>query len=181
MKNLPHCCIVIQAVCFQCGQLFILTIVKNHNNLIHYRELYCNSCKLSEIQILIRATTCWLTQAQGHASLRNKSSLWIISLWFLTIVRMKKFPHWKHTAVFLQGTGHCESNSCDSWRLPFNRIICYKPVNKQKHNHMLTHTSTRPCEFRKQMFIVNHIVVILDDRQNEKFATLKTHGPLWIK
>ena len=36
----------------------ILTIVKNHNNLIHYRELYCNSCKLSEIQILIRATTC---------------------------------------------------------------------------------------------------------------------------
>ena len=36
----------------------ILTIVKNHNNLIHYRELYCNSCKLSEIQILIRATIC---------------------------------------------------------------------------------------------------------------------------
>ena len=56
----------VSAVCFQCGQLFILTIVKNHNNLIHYRELNCNSCKLSEIQILIRATTCWLTQAQVH-------------------------------------------------------------------------------------------------------------------
>ena len=25
----------------------ILTIVKNHNNFIHYRELYCNSCQLS--------------------------------------------------------------------------------------------------------------------------------------
>ena len=137
----------VSAVCFQCGQLFILTIVKNHNNLIHYRELYCNSCKLSEIQILIRATTCWLTQAQGHASLRNKSSLWIISLWFLMIVRIKNLPHWKHTAVFLQGTGHCESNSCDSWRLLFNRIIWYKPINnKQIHNHMLTHTFTRPCE-----------------------------------
>ena len=122
----------------------------------------------------------WLEQPHVDSH-KHKSSLWIISLWFLTIIRMKKLPHWKHTAVFLQGRGHCESNSYDSWWLSFNRIICYKPVNKQKHNHMLTHTSTRPCEFRKQMFIVNHIVVILDDRQNEKFATLKTHGPLWIK
>ena len=67
----------------------------------------------------------WLEQPHVDSH-KHKSSLWIISLWFLTIVRMKNFPHWKHTA------GHCESNSCDSWRLPFNRIICYKPVNKQK-------------------------------------------------
>ena len=31
---------------------------------IWFTIVHCNSCKLSEIQILIRATTCWLTQAQ---------------------------------------------------------------------------------------------------------------------
>ena len=58
-------------------------------------------------------------------------------------------PHWKHTAVFTQEPGLCESNSCDSWQLCLDRIICCKPsqvINTcwltQAQNHVSRHVQT---------------------------------------
>ena len=43
--------------------------------------------------------------------------LWINSLWFLMIVRMKSLPHWKQMVVLTQETGNCASSHCDTWQL----------------------------------------------------------------
>ena len=99
----------------------------------------CFSIELFDTSQLIinkYTTICWLTHSQGHAR---------VCFSHVSLERL-------HIKLFVASSA------------VYVGFPTTTPINKQKHNHMLTHTSTRPFEFRKQMFIVNHIVVILDDR-----------------
>ena len=80
------------AVCFQCGKFFILTIVKNHNDMIHNEDL-----------------------------------------------------------CLCESTCGCSNQYLNLWQFAWITI---------------------------QLTIVNKIIVILDNCQNEKLATLKTHNGL---